>query len=247
MSVSGALLLPCLVPRHGSTATIPATAFCLCATQVLSPPRFAPYRSPRAKRNPLCSDRVTVPLQVALRAIAVPRLARRQKSNDSPARVVDDLLDQATDVAVALGKVERTELGRRDTVVRVRAEDSAALTLVADDCGVGRRRRASRAKTGQVKRRQEEQGTREVSLRVCGGEPALQASRGTSTHHVPSLTVPTKQSKGARARRDARRRRRGGGETSKEIEKQSQHTVSCSDVCAPRDWSHPSFLPLYDP
>jgi hypothetical protein len=46
---------------------------------------------------------------------------------------VDDLLDETTDVTVALGKVKGTELGGRDTVVGVRAEDSAALTLVADD------------------------------------------------------------------------------------------------------------------
>lgn len=50
-----------------------------------------------------------------------------------PSGVVDDLLDETTNVAVALSEVEGAELGRGDTVVRVRTEDSAALTLVADD------------------------------------------------------------------------------------------------------------------
>lgn len=44
-----------------------------------------------------------------------------------------DLLDETSDVAVTLGKVQRTELGGRHAVVRVRSEDASALTLVADD------------------------------------------------------------------------------------------------------------------
>jgi type 1 fimbria pilin len=47
---------------------------------------------------------------------------------------VDDLLHQATDVTVALGKVESTELGGTDTVVGVGLEDTSGFTLVANDC-----------------------------------------------------------------------------------------------------------------
>ena len=52
----------------------------------------------------------------------------------SPARVVDDILDDALDVAVPLGVVDGAEGGRALTVLRVRLEDGAgALPLGADD------------------------------------------------------------------------------------------------------------------
>lgn len=88
-----------------------------------------------------------------------------EQVQNSPARVVDNLLDQATDVAVALGKVERTELGRRDTVVRVRAEDTAALTLVADDCQTKVRMSARRAAVQARRERREEQVQRSARVR----------------------------------------------------------------------------------
>ena len=49
-----------------------------------------------------------------------------------PAGVVDDLLDKATDVAVALGKVVRTELRRGLVQPRVGGENATALTLSTD-------------------------------------------------------------------------------------------------------------------
>lgn len=46
----------------------------------------------------------------------------KSRSKDIPASVVDDFFDNAADVAVALSKVERAQLGRRLVVVRVRLE-----------------------------------------------------------------------------------------------------------------------------
>ena len=52
----------------------------------------------------------------------------------SPARVVDDILDDALDVAVPLGVVDGAEGGRALPVLRVGLEDGAgALPLGADD------------------------------------------------------------------------------------------------------------------
>ena len=84
----------------------------------------------------------------------------------STSRVVDDLLDEATDVTVALGEVEGAELGGTLPVVGVSLEDSSALTLVANDCESTGRKSAAEV-GGECKR----------ALGRAGPEP--------STYHVP--------------------------------------------------------------
>lgn len=57
----------------------------------------------------------------------------------STSRLVEDLLYQTTDVAIALGKVERAEGGWCDPVFLVSLEDTTALTLISDDSAHGGR------------------------------------------------------------------------------------------------------------
>lgn len=51
------------------------------------------------------------------------------RSNDAPARVVDDLLHNTLDVAIAFREVEGAELGRSLVVVRVGLELEAGTKL----------------------------------------------------------------------------------------------------------------------
>jgi hypothetical protein len=59
-------------------------------------------------------------------------LGEYQDSHE-PSSVVDDVLDNTTDVTVLLGKVESTETGGGLAVGSVRLEDPSGLPLVADD------------------------------------------------------------------------------------------------------------------
>lgn len=193
----------------------------LRATQFLSPSRCARIAVLVLSAN-VSSDRVTCrPSCPSARSPTPPRSPT--ESNDSPARVVDDLLDQATDVAVALGKVERTELGRRDTVVRVRAEDSAALTLVADDCWVGRSRIALRAGREAGEEARGGTGNGRGQLAVLRGRKPCPPSQPRRNEYAPrpifdysqqqctdrkSASEARRKAKAARRRRDEQRKSR---------------------------------------
>jgi hypothetical protein len=82
---------------------------------------------------------------------------------------VDDVLDDAADVTVLLGKVERTEARRGLVQVRVRLEDAARLTLVLDNTSHGcwRRREAGDGQSASC----------ETASRMSGGRPARSVCR----------------------------------------------------------------------
>ena len=84
--------------------------------------------------GPLCSNEQLV---VLLEAVGVPELDLGERR--AAARVVHNLLDDALDEPLALGVVERAELGRSLAPLGVRLEDGAgALSLSADDTSHGR-------------------------------------------------------------------------------------------------------------
>ena len=69
---------------------------------------------------------------------AIATLQTHPRERRSTRRVVQDLLDDALNVAVPLGRVERAERGRPFTVRDVGREDRPApLTLSADDAAHG--------------------------------------------------------------------------------------------------------------
>lgn len=104
---------------------------------------------------------------------------------------MNDLLHKATDVTVALGKVERTELSSTDTVVGVGLEDTSGFTLVANDCCVEYKQ--SMVSSSALHIAASTFAARDLETRPAEAEPSAcfevteQRRFGPNfTHHVPS-------------------------------------------------------------
>lgn len=82
-----------------------------------------------------------------------------EKDRNAPSRVVDDVLDNTTDVTVLLGEVESTESRGGLVQVRVRLEDTSGLSLVLDDT-------LREGKGGTVVRGRPREGTRALRARL---------------------------------------------------------------------------------
>ena len=81
------------------------------------------------------------PLHILL-LVAVPIVELDLGDRRATSRVVDDVLDDAADVAVPLGVVEDAQAARTLPVLGVRDEDTAAtLTLATDDATLSQRER----------------------------------------------------------------------------------------------------------
>lgn len=75
------------------------------------------------------------PLSFHARPVTSPILPEQdcEQDGNAPSGVVDDVLDNTTDVTVLLGEVESTESRGGLVQVRVRLEDTSGLSLVLDD------------------------------------------------------------------------------------------------------------------